>query len=50
MFASVNTKARSQKVHANWTNEIFTVHAVKFTVPVTYHLKDHAGEVVKGGF
>jgi L-rhamnose mutarotase len=34
----------------NWTNEIFTVHAVQPTVPVTYLLEDYTGEVLKGGF
>ena len=34
----------------NWTNEIFTVHSVRPTVPVTYLLKDHTGEVLKGSF
>jgi len=34
----------------NWTNEIFTVHRVQPTVPVTYLLKDHTGEVLAGGF
>ena len=34
----------------NWTNEIYTVHRVQPTVPVTYSLKDHTGEVLEGGF
>jgi len=34
----------------NWTNEIFTVHSVQPTIPVTYLLKDHTGEVLAGGF
>lgn len=34
----------------NWTNEIFKIHAVKPTRPVTYILQDHKGEVLKGGF
>ena len=34
----------------NWTNEIFTVHRIQPTVPVTYLLKDHTGEVLEGGF
>ena len=34
----------------NWTNEIFTVHSVQPTLPVTYLLKDHTGEVLAGGF
>ena len=32
----------------NWTNEIFHVHTVRTaSVPVTYSLKDHTGEVLK---
>ena len=34
----------------NWTNEVFTVDEVRKTVPVTYGLKDYAGEKVRGGF
>lgn len=34
----------------NWTNEIYTVHRIQPTVPVTYLLKDHKGEVLEGGF
>lgn len=34
----------------NWTNETFTIHAVKHTQPVTYVLKDSKGEILKGGF
>lgn len=34
----------------NWTNEIFTVYRVQPTVPPTYLLKDHTGEVLEGGF
>lgn len=34
----------------NWTNEIFTVHSVQPTVPITYLLKDHTGDVLAGGF
>lgn len=34
----------------NWTNEIFTVHSIQPTVPVTYLLKDHTGETLAGGF
>ena len=34
----------------NWTNEIYTVHRVQPTIPVTYLLKDHTGEVLDGGF
>jgi len=34
----------------NWTNEIFKIHAIKPTRPVTYILQDHKGEILKGGF
>lgn len=34
----------------NWTNEIFKIHAVKPTKPITYILRDHKGEILKGGF
>jgi hypothetical protein len=34
----------------NWTNEVFTIHKVQSTVPVTYLLSDSRGEIVKGGF
>lgn len=34
----------------SWTNEVFTVYAVKPTRPVTYVLQDTKGEILKGGF
>lgn len=34
----------------NWTNEVFTVHNVLSTVPVSYHLRDNKGDIVKGSF
>lgn len=34
----------------NWTNEVFKIYAIKPTRPVTYILKDHKGEIIKGGF
>lgn len=34
----------------NWTNKIYTVHSIQPTVPVTYFLKYHNGEVPKGRF
>ena len=34
----------------NWTNEIFTIHEIKPTVPKTYILKDYRGNVLMGGF
>lgn len=34
----------------NWTNETFTVYAVKNTRPVTYLLRDSKGDLLKGGF
>jgi hypothetical protein len=35
---------------ANWTNETFTIYAVKPTRPVTYILQDSKGEILRGGF
>lgn len=34
----------------NWTNEIFTVHSVEPTIPVTYTLKDYRNNILKGKF
>lgn len=34
----------------NWTNEVFTVYAIKPTKPVTYILQDSQGETLHGGF
>jgi hypothetical protein len=34
----------------NWSDEIFTIHAIKPTIPVTYILKDSRGQILKGGF
>lgn len=34
----------------SWTNEIFTVHSIKPTVPRTYILRDDEGNVLVGGF
>lgn len=34
----------------NWTNEIFTVFAIRPTKPVTYTLQDSKGEILKGSF
>lgn len=34
----------------NWSNEIFTILAVKLTQPITYILKDEMGEIIKGDF
>lgn len=34
----------------NWTNEIFTVYKVQTTIPTTYLLKDHNGDVLQGSF
>lgn len=33
-----------------WSNEIFVVHQVQSTTPVTYLLKDNIGKVLKGSF
>ena len=34
----------------SWTNEIFTVHSVEPTLPVTYTLKDYRSKLLKGKF
>src|SRR5436190_15239077 len=34
----------------NWSNEVFTIFAVKPTSPTTYILQDKKGEILKGGF
>ena len=34
----------------NWTTEIFTIVRVAPTNPVTYHIKDYQGQIVRGGF
>ena len=34
----------------NWSEEVFDLYEVKLTNPVTYILKDTAGEVLQGGF
>lgn len=35
---------------SNWTNEIFSVFAVRLTKKVTYTLHDSKGEVLQGSF
>ena len=34
----------------NWTTEIFSIVRVAPTNPVTYHIKDYQGQIVRGGF
>lgn len=34
----------------NWTNEIFSIHSVEPTLPVTYTLKDYRNQLLKGKF
>ena len=34
----------------NWSEEVYIVHKIKLTNPVTYILKDAAGEILQGGF
>ncbi len=34
----------------NWSEAVYIIHEVKRTSPVTYILKDSAGEVLEGGF
>lgn len=55
---SVNDRVRISKFKRiftkgyipNWSNELFKIHAIKPTKPVTYILEDSSGEVLKGGF
>lgn len=35
---------------ANWTGEIFTIHKVQQTAPITYLLRDYKGEQIAGAF
>lgn len=35
---------------ASWSLEVFVVHKISLTSPITYHLKDLHGEEVSGGF
>ena len=54
----VGDKVRISRVKAtfekgylpNWSEEVFVVHKVKLTQPVTYLLKDTGGELLHGGF
>ena len=34
----------------NWSTEIFTIHEIKNTQPITYTLKDYQGNLISGGF
>lgn len=34
----------------NWTTEVFRIHTIKVTNPVTYLLEDYEGNKIKGGF
>jgi hypothetical protein len=34
----------------NWSEEVFIIHKVQYTSPVTYILKDQSGEILDGGF
>lgn len=40
----------ANKYETNWTNEIFKIHKILYTNPITYKLKDLNGEEVIGGF
>lgn len=33
-----------------WSNEVYTVHLIKPTIPATYLLKDEKSEILQGGF
>jgi len=55
---SLGDKVRISRIKAdfekgylpNWSEEVFTVHKVKKTTPITYRLKDSFGEVLDGSF
>lgn len=34
----------------NWTNEIFSIHSVGATIPITYTLKDYLNNILNGTF
>jgi hypothetical protein len=34
----------------NWTTEIFEIHMVKITNPITYYLKDYKDNIINGSF
>ena len=34
----------------SWTTEVFTIHEVRETKPVTHLLKDESGQLIEGGF
>jgi hypothetical protein len=34
----------------NWSEEVFIIHKVQYTSPVTYILRDQSGEILDGGF
>ena len=50
MRISVHKGKFEKGATANWSEEIFEVSDVISTNPITYKIKDLAGEEVKGGF
>ena len=34
----------------NWTEEVFTVHKIQYTNPITYKIKDLNDETIEGSF
>ena len=34
----------------NWTEDVFVIHEIKYTNPITYELKDLNNEEIKGSF
>jgi len=38
------------KYSRNWTREIFTVHKIKYTDPISYVIKDQDDEIITGAF
>lgn len=47
---SLRFKQMTKGYWPRWSNEIYTVWKIQQTNPPTYILKDHNGEVLKGGF
>lgn len=47
---SKNKRVFTKGYLPNWSNEVFSIYAVRPTNPVTYILQDSKGEILKGGF
>ena len=49
-ISKLKSKVFDKGYTPNWTKEIFIVDEIKHSSPVTYKLKDLAGEEIKGSF